>query len=83
MRPELREPAVVHHADAVGAGRGGQTVRDDNDGAPLHEVLERLLHGVLGAGIEVRRRLVEDQYRRIGQRGAGQRDELALPRRQA
>src|SRR5262245_15383215 len=83
VRTELREPAVVHDADAVGASRGRQPVRDDDRRTPRHEVLERTLYRMLGTGIEVRRRLVEDEDGRVGQRGAGERNELPLPRRKA
>ena len=52
------------------------------DRAAVHQPLERPLDLVLGAGVEVRRRLVEHEHRRVGERGARERDELALPRRQ-
>ncbi len=53
-------------------------MRDDQHGAPLHEVAQRLLDHELALGIEVRRRLVEDQDRRILEEGAGDGQALAL-----
>ena len=44
---------------------------------------ERLLHGGLALGVERAGRLVEQQDARVAQQGAGQRDALALPAREA
>ena len=78
MGADLHDPTVVDVGDAIGARRGGETVRDDEHGPALGERLERALHRVLRARVEVRRRLVEDEDRRVGERGASERDELAL-----
>ena len=43
------------------------------------ELLGRPDHGGLGGQVERRRRLVEQQDRRVDQVGAGQRDQLTLP----
>ena len=49
---------------------------------PSVSALERALDGVLGARVEVRRRLVEHEHRRVGERGAGERHQLPLTGRQ-
>ena len=55
---------------------------DHNDGSAAHQGLERVFDLGFGAGIEVGGRLVQYQHGRIDQRGARQRDELALATRQ-
>ena len=82
VRAELDEPPVVDDRDPVGTGRGREAVRDHDDRAALGQALERALDRALGAGVEVRRRLVEHEQRRVGERGARERHELPLPRRQ-
>ena len=76
------EASVVDHSDAIGPTHRAEPVCHHDDGATLHEPFERLFHHGLGAGVEVARRLVEHQHRRVDQRGAGQRHELTLARRQ-
>src|SRR5688572_29255435 len=41
----------VHHHDAVRVAHGGQAMGDDQRGAALHEVGERLLHEALRLGV--------------------------------
>ena len=83
VRAELGEDAVVDDADAIGARRGGQPVRDHDDGAVLGEPVERELDDALGTRIEARRGFVEHEDRGVGERGACQRHELPLASRQA
>ncbi len=64
----------------VGPLHRRQPVGDHNHRAALHQALERSLHRRLRARVEVRRRLVEHEHRRIDERGPGQRDELPLTR---
>ena len=80
-RPDLREPAAVHHRDAVGDGhRLLLVVGDDDEGdaepaLQFHQLELRLLAQLL---VERGQRLVEQQHARaLGQR-AGERDALAL-----
>ena len=71
-------PALVDDDDAIGVAHGGQAVGDHQHGAAAHEVGQRLLHHELALGVEVGRRLVEDQDRRVLQEGAGDGQALAL-----
>ncbi len=57
-------------------------MRDHDRGASLHQPLHRLLNQCFGFGIEARRRLIEDQDRRVGQKCARQRHALPLAARQ-
>ena len=50
-------------------------------GAPLGDVVERLLDRRLGAAVERAGRLVEDQDRRVLEQGAGDGDALLLAAR--
>ena len=50
---------------------------------PSQQLVQRLLDLALGAGVHARRGLVQDQDARVGQHGAGDGEELALPLAQA
>ena len=83
VRAEFDELAVVDDRDPIGTAHRRQPVGDDDRRATRHQPIERPLDDRLGARIEVARRLVEHQHRRVDQRGTGERDELTLPGRQA
>ncbi len=74
---------MVHDDDPVGFEHGREPMRDDDRGAALHQLFERLLHEPLGLRVERTRRLVEQQNRRILEYRARQRDALALAAREA
>src|SRR5689334_15608890 len=57
----LDQSAAVEDQDPVGGEDGGEAVGDHQGGAAALEGLQRLLDEVLGGGVEVARRLVEDQ----------------------
>ena len=50
---------------------------------PLQQLVQRLLDLPLGAGVHAGGGLVQDQDARVGQRGAGDGEQLALPLAQA
>ena len=68
--------------DLVGAPHRGEAVGDDHRGAPVEEAVERALDQDLRRPVDVRGRLVEDQDARVGEQGARDRDQLALPGRE-
>jgi hypothetical protein len=74
----LHDASSFHHENLVGAANGGETVRDDEGRAALHQVREAFLNHGLRFGIEAGGRFVEDQNARIGQDGARDRDSLPL-----
>ena len=78
MRAELDEPPVLEHRHPVGARGGGETVRDRDHRPPLRDDRERALDGTLGAGIDRRGCLVEDDHGRVREQHAREGDELAL-----
>ena len=53
-------------------------MRDDKARAALHQRIHGALNKLLGAGIDVGSRLVQNQCRAVGQNGAGDGHELAL-----
>ena len=53
-------------------------MRDDKAGTALHQRIHGTLNELLGAGIHVGGRLVQNQRRTVGQNGAGDGHELAL-----
>ena len=44
---------------------GGQAVRDDEDGAPLHQAVDGQLHRALAHAVQRARGLVQDQDGRV------------------
>ena len=78
MRAALDNLAVAHHQNAVGVADGAQAVRHDKACATGHELIECRLHLQLGAGIDARRRLVQQQNRRVGEHDARDAQQLFL-----
>ena len=64
------------------ASRGGQPVRDRHRGPAAGHRVQRPLQPHLGGRVDRAGRLVEHQQVRVGDVGAGQRDQLPLPDRQ-
>ena len=83
MRALLDDPAVLEHDDQVGVADRREPVRDDERGAAGEETTERPLDLALGADVDRRGGLVEDQDARVGEEGTGEGDELALTEREA
>ena len=74
----LHDAAVLHDADAVGVAHRGQPVRDDEGRAPGHERVHAALHDLLGARVDRRGRLVQDEGRRVGDGRPRDGEQLAL-----
>ena len=83
MRALLDDAAVLEHDDQVGIADRREPVRDDERGSVLEQQMQRLLDLSLGADVDRRRRLVEDQDPRVGEQRARERDQLALAEREA
>jgi Alkylmercury lyase len=65
MGPALDDAAVVEDEDQVRRQHGGQPVRDDERRAALEQLVQRGPDELLGQGVEVGRRLVQDQDARV------------------
>ena len=74
----LYDTALVEHADFVAALDGRESVGYGDGCARLHESLQRLLNQSLALGVERRGGLVEDEYGRVLEYGAGYADALSL-----
>ena len=72
----LGDPAVLKQQDAVGRADGGQAVRDDEAGAALQGLLDRVLDEHLGFRIHRGGGLVQHKQPGIVQDGAGKGDQL-------
>ena len=77
----LDDVTVLHHQDHVGVADGRQAVGDHEGGAVGPQCRHGLLDQHLGAGVDRGGRLVQDQQGRVGEEGAGDGDQLPLPRR--
>ena len=81
-------PAVFNHAsgvddeDAIGMVDGGKAVRHGDDRPMAGDPLQGSDDRRLGSGVQRRRRLVQDEDRRIAKDGARDCDALALAARQ-
>ena len=78
----LDDAALLQNHDAVCIADGRQAVGNDKAGAAIHQAVHAPLDQCLSAGINGGGRLVQDQHRGIGNRGAGNGQQLALPLRQ-
>ena len=78
----LEHFASVHDDDAVGVSHGREPVGDDERGAPAQDAAQPLLDEHLGARVDRRGRLVEDEDRGVADDRARERDELPLTGRQ-
>src|SRR5947207_329513 len=78
-----RKPEPKRGPEPVHPLRGGQAVRDGDDRAAFANSEDCPFNCSLRRRIEARRRLVEDDHGRVGQRDACDSDELALTGREA
>ena len=78
----LDDRALVHDEDRVGVADRREPVGDHERGAALHQPGHRALDQDLGARVDRRRRLVEDEDRRVGEERPRDRQELLLARGQ-
>ena len=67
----------------VGVADRREAVGDDERRAAVEQPAQRALDPPLGADVDRRRRLVEDEDARVGEQRARERDELALAEREA
>lgn len=74
----LDDLAVFENANHVGVADGGKTVSDDKDGATLHELVHTLLDEFLGASVDGRCCLVENENGGICDCGSCDCKELTL-----
>src|SRR5690348_9368992 len=79
MAAALDDSARFHHKDLICLPNGGEAVGYNEGRAALHQVLEALLDVGLGFRIETGSGFVQDEYARIGEDGARNRDALFLP----
>ena len=66
----------------VGVHDGRDAVRDDDAGAPDHDVAQAVQNGALGARVDAGQRVVEHQHARLAGDGAGERQALLLAARE-
>ncbi len=70
---------AIHHNDRIGAQNGIEAVGNDEGGAFVQHALNRLLNQVFALGIDLARRLVENQDRRLAIDGPRDAQPLLLP----
>src|SRR5438876_10704921 len=75
------QPSLIEDEDASGTPDSRQSVGNDQSGAILGELSQRLLEQGLAFRIERARRLIEEQDRRIAQDRPANGDALALATR--
>ena len=74
----LDDGAGAHVQDQIGVHDGAQAMRDHKAGAPVHERLHRLHDVALRARIHARRRLIQNEDRRVTQNHACDGEQLTL-----
>ena len=83
VRALLDDAPMLEHHDQIGIADGRQPVGDDERSSVDQKAAKRNLDAALGADVDGRGRLVEDEDARVGEEGPGKGDELPLPERQA
>ena len=78
MRAALDNLAVAHYQNAVGVADRRQAVRHHKACAAGHKLVECRLHLQLGARIDTRSRLVQQQDSRVGEHDARNAQQLLL-----
>lgn len=66
MRPFLDNFSFVKDKDAVHAGKGGETVRNDKGGAVRHDVSKTVLNETFGKRIKRRGGFVKNENGGVG-----------------
>ena len=74
----LDDLAGLDHQNGVGVHDGVQAVGDDDGGAALAEMLDRLLHGLFGFRIQRGGGFIQQDDRRVLDQRTRDRDALAL-----
>ena len=74
----LDDAAVFEHDDAPGLANRGQAVGDHDRCASGEQAAQAGLDTALGVQVHVGGRLVQHKDARVGDQGAGERDQLAL-----
>src|SRR5581483_2856853 len=82
VRPVHGDAAVLEHDDLVGERDRRQPVRDDDRRAAAHRLAQPFPDARLGARVDRRGRVVEDQDARVDDERARDRDALPLPARE-
>src|SRR2546423_3932396 len=83
MAALLDDLSLLEHDDQVGVANRRQAVGDDECRPSGEEKPERLLDLPLGADVDGRGRLVQDQNSRVGEERASEGDQLALAERES
>ena len=83
VRAALHDPPVLDHQDLVGGADRRQPVGDHDRGAALQRLAQRLLHGGLGGGVQVRRWPRRGSPPAAGRAAAGRWSAAAARRRRA
>ena len=78
MRSLFNDFAVFEHNDPIGGANSRKPVRDDQSGAILHQLIQRILDQLLAFGIKCAGRLIKQQDRRILEQCPGNRQALFL-----
>ncbi len=81
MRPRLNDAAFGDNDDSIRMAHGGETVRNDERGSPVHQGFERLLDQAFALGIQRTGGFIKNQDGRVFQNRTRDGDALALSAR--
>src|SRR5579864_2251697 len=79
---QLHDAPFVQHRNTVGVAHGGDTVRDEDSSAPVHDLAQVVENFFLSIGVYAGKGVVEDQDARIANDGARYRGTLLLAARE-
>ena len=81
MRAGLDDVSVLEHDDQVGVANRREPVGNDECRASCEQRPEAALDPSFGLDVDARRRLVENEKHRLGEKRTGERDQLPLTER--
>src|SRR5262245_48136773 len=82
MRPLFGDSSVAKHHDALGIANGREAMGDDEGGAIVSKLLQRVLHCLLALVIQRACRLIKNDDRRILEEDARDAQPLLLSTRE-
>ena len=72
------DPPLIEDDDLIGVSNRRKPMGDDEDRPPCHQSIHALLDNRLGVGVDRAGRLIQHEYRWVGDDRPSDRDQLPL-----
>ena len=78
MASALHNPTLIHNYDHICIPDCGKAVCNNDAGSILHDKMHGILNSLFCSGIQVGGGFIQNQYVRVGNKGSGDSQKLAL-----